>query len=399
MISVRSLIIHIFCLASMFMTFACSKSEVEWKGTIEEVDGVTVIKNPKEPLYGEINFELEKDLSIGREDDENYMFYRVRGVALDSEENIFVLDRGNYRIQKFDKKGKYLQTIGRKGQGPGELETALGFFLDSKNNIYVDDFRKIDRFNKQGQFIECIPLNIYINDFAVGLKGSIVVNGWIREKGGVKRMISTINSDGKTIRKIAEFSGFGPKIIITSNATWTLAPNRVYRPLLLFAPLDERSFVYGYSSEYQIIKIDINGNLILKIQKEENFHTISRREKDFIIERDLKTATESGMKVSKKTVEEACYFRKYRPFFNKFIIDNKQRLFIQRVKSVLDESEQIDFDIFSNEGYYLYRANLPFSPEIIQKGYLYDIYTSEETGEVKIYRYKVKNWKQIKEGI
>ena len=46
----------------------------QWKGKIEEENGVKVIKNPKEPLYGEITVELEEDLSIGNEEDENYAF-------------------------------------------------------------------------------------------------------------------------------------------------------------------------------------------------------------------------------------------------------------------------------------------------------------------------------------
>ena len=67
-----------------------------------------VVKNPDEPLYGEIQLDLEEDLSIGREDDENYMFYSARNIALDSDENIYVLDSGNHRIQKFDKDGRFL---------------------------------------------------------------------------------------------------------------------------------------------------------------------------------------------------------------------------------------------------------------------------------------------------
>ena len=53
----------------------CSKSVTEWKGTIEEVDGVTVVRNPEEPIYTENVFSLEKELSIGEADGpEEYMF-------------------------------------------------------------------------------------------------------------------------------------------------------------------------------------------------------------------------------------------------------------------------------------------------------------------------------------
>ncbi|MFQ6070010.1 MAG: hypothetical protein ACE5LC_05725 [Candidatus Aminicenantales bacterium] len=60
----------------------------EWKGKIETENGIKVIKNPREPLYGDITFELDEDLSIGREDDENYIFFKVVRVEADSEGNI-----------------------------------------------------------------------------------------------------------------------------------------------------------------------------------------------------------------------------------------------------------------------------------------------------------------------
>jgi len=54
----------------IFLSSSYSQQKAEWKGTVEEMDGVKVIKNPQEPLFGEIEFELEEDLSIGREDDD-----------------------------------------------------------------------------------------------------------------------------------------------------------------------------------------------------------------------------------------------------------------------------------------------------------------------------------------
>jgi hypothetical protein len=114
--------------------------KVEWKGEITTEKGVKVVKNPREPLYGKIKFNLEEDLSIGREDDENYLFYMVRGIALDSKHNIYVTDWGNHRIQKFDSNGVYLQTIGRHGQGPGEFETIMDLKIDKQTgDIYVLD--------------------------------------------------------------------------------------------------------------------------------------------------------------------------------------------------------------------------------------------------------------------
>jgi hypothetical protein len=35
----------------LVLSISCYKKEAEWKGTIEQIDSVTVVKNPKEPNY------------------------------------------------------------------------------------------------------------------------------------------------------------------------------------------------------------------------------------------------------------------------------------------------------------------------------------------------------------
>ncbi|MFQ6082001.1 MAG: hypothetical protein ACE5WD_01420 [Candidatus Aminicenantia bacterium] len=66
---------------------------------------------------------------------------------------------------------------------------------------------------------------------------------------------------------------------------------------------------------------------------------------------------------------------------------------------VLDKSEEIEFDIFSKNGYYLYKTRIPYYSQIIKGGYLYTHISSEETSEELIKRYKIKNWTEIKENI
>ena len=53
--------------------------------------------------------------------------------------NIYVLDTGNARIQKFGPDGAYLATIGRKGQGPGEFIMPDALDIDRDGNLVVAD--------------------------------------------------------------------------------------------------------------------------------------------------------------------------------------------------------------------------------------------------------------------
>ena len=89
----RSKVISIVLfLSASIMLLSFGRQETEWKGNVEKEDGVKVIKNPREPLYGEIKFELEEDLSIGKEDDDNYMFCGRVNLAVDNQDNIYALD-------------------------------------------------------------------------------------------------------------------------------------------------------------------------------------------------------------------------------------------------------------------------------------------------------------------
>ena len=46
----------------------CGGQKSEWQGTIEEIDGLVIVKNPKEPMIQGDIFTLEEDLSIGQID-------------------------------------------------------------------------------------------------------------------------------------------------------------------------------------------------------------------------------------------------------------------------------------------------------------------------------------------
>ncbi len=172
-----------------------------------------------------------------------------------------------------------------------------------------------------------------------------------------------------------------------------------YTPRLSFSPIDGQTFSYAYSTDYQIFVIDKDGKLLLKIQKKEAPQSISQGEKERIIEMLEESISRGGTKWPKGVLEEACNFSPARPFFWRILADDRQRLFIWRVKSVLEGSKGNEFDVFNKEGYFIYRAKIPVRPEIINNSFLYDIKEDNETGEVFIRRFRIKNWDQLKEGI
>jgi len=62
------------------------------------------------------------------------------GITVDANDNIYVIDDGNYRIQKFSSDGTYINQYGEKGFSPGQFaEKFLGLSLFSDGALCVAD--------------------------------------------------------------------------------------------------------------------------------------------------------------------------------------------------------------------------------------------------------------------
>src|SRR5205823_6185214 len=88
-------------------------------------------------------------------------FTDPRGIATDAAGDLYVADHGNNRVQKLFLHGKVLEVLGRHGGdgsagiGNGELTKPRGVTVDRSGDLYVADKQnnRIQKFDSRGRFL------------------------------------------------------------------------------------------------------------------------------------------------------------------------------------------------------------------------------------------------------
>ena len=91
-------------------------------------------------------------MSFGSPGTGNGQFNNPADVAVDSNNNIFVTDSSNNRVQKLNQDGNYLMKFGTFGSGNGQFKAPIDLAIDPANNVYVSDSdnNRIQVFNNNG---------------------------------------------------------------------------------------------------------------------------------------------------------------------------------------------------------------------------------------------------------
>jgi len=87
----------------------------------------------------------------------NGFFDDPNSIAIDRAGGVlYVVDTGNHRVQKFDLKGKFLLSFGRLGSADGDFNKPSDLAIDRNGNLYVADTgnNRIQKFDSSGKFLQ-----------------------------------------------------------------------------------------------------------------------------------------------------------------------------------------------------------------------------------------------------
>ena len=357
-----STLLGIFIICS---SFSCKQQSTEWKGTIEDENGVAIIMNPKEPIYSEEVFSIEEDLSIGvSEGPEEYMFSKIRSVVVDEQERIYVLDSREKHIKVFDSDGVYVTTVGRKGQGPGELAGPRNLCITNQNQIMVPDVTnlRITFFSLEGELSNNIgtpPRRLL--EAKVDSIGNIIGVEIVIDEENPRHELRMFDSDLNVLQSFC------------SSSLPDMNNINPFMPSLTWDIYNYDRIICGWPDSYEMEIYDTAGNLIRRIMREYDPLEITELDKEKL--KDLPPE----LKVS---------FPKYHAPYWKLIVGDEGRIYAMTWERVGEGDNWVYYDVFDAEGKYIAKIPLFISIQVFKKNKLYT-FEYDEDGYHVVKRYKV----------
>lgn len=172
--------------------------------------GFTVFDENSENLTGPEGEVLWSFSYFGQDD----FFHRPSDMEYDADNSlIYIADYGNNRVLAFDKEGKYVCTIGKKGQGPGEFSSPTGLCLMPDSRLAVADYgnNRIQIFDAEGEFERAINTReLQVADilvigeeiFTVPTYGSSGFRLNMGLKEDSQPLVNVLDFDGNEVRRL-----------------------------------------------------------------------------------------------------------------------------------------------------------------------------------------------------
>jgi DNA-binding beta-propeller fold protein YncE len=141
------------------------------------------------------------------------------GIAIDQQDILYIVDSRNHRVQKFTKDGEFLSTWGSLGSAEGQFNSPWGLTVDQEGNVYVADHKnhRVQKFTPDGTFVTQFgrygtgkgQLN-RPTDVAVDPDGDVYVCDWANHRvqvfGPEGKFVTSLIGDAQELSKSAKLS-------------------------------------------------------------------------------------------------------------------------------------------------------------------------------------------------
>lgn len=372
---------------------ACSKKP-ESAARFEIIDGIKCVHNTEFPLYPNKTVSFEEDLSIGGE---GYnMLFRPQMFVVDQKENIYITDYQDQSIKIFDPNGGYIQTIGRKGEGPGEFSSIgyLTFLPDGRLMVMDLEARRINLFDSDGKYIESYHWAERPGGLIYATESTCLLTVYTFEGDNPledrQLFVKEFDFRGNEIRSFGKFKIEESKIHSEKRGETIISMviYSPYSPHSIFAADPVRQYLYHCVNDvYEIEIIDKDGKVIRRFDRPYKLLPFTSKDaEEFYSRYESRPMEDLKKKIRKMSMPTV------KTISSRMLVDDSGNLWVETYEQKKDEDGTFTaYDIFNTDGYYEAKVWIDKRPSLLMKGKMYRMETNEETGYQFLKRYRV-NW-------
>ena len=323
-----------------------------------------------ETFYERVKLEKVFELRVGNFSPS--ILASIGAFDVDADGNFYIFDPHLKKLQVVDSKGKYLRTIGRAGQGPGEYQF-LNEVRVMGSQVYAADSsqNKIIIYSKNGRFLKESRLKINFVDAYFLPDGKVVFEETEAAGEKLNFVFNLYSSDFRKIAKLDEIEMFSP---LASKV------KAIYYRVEVTASQD-RIYTMNQIRGYEIWVYDMQGKLVGKIKK---------KYKPVSPDKEYREAFLEMLGKFRKAVERKLVFPEKLPPLHLIVTDERGRLWAMTYEKGGSAGEYL-FDVFSPEGVFIARTAVrqdlnAKSPPRFKKGKIYCLLNEEDREVLAVYR-------------
>lgn len=251
----------------LILLTACSDNKTNY--TVEEVNGIKVYKNTNTPAKPDLKINLQELFSIKSfdesfADDSARVIQDMSSIAVDSEDNIFILSSNKATVFKFNSNGSFIKSFGRMGDGPGESKWPQNMYIQNDTvHVLNQTVLRMNKYDTDGKFLFSVStgdckMPIYTKPLGNDRIVTYFCN-WRYENNGMFMDYDLGIADAKynEVKRIKMQTFEGERV-----------QSGYIDPFFGFAVTEKEVFVADNSVEkYHIDVFDHNGELLYSIKK------------------------------------------------------------------------------------------------------------------------------------
>jgi len=387
--------LSIFSIFVLFLVLVntCSKKP-ESEARVEVIDGIEYVHNPGIPLFPEKSVTFEEELSIGGEECE--MLSRPMLYTVDNGGRIYISDYQDQAIKVFDPDGKYIRSIGRQGEGPGEFSNIGSPTILPDGNLFVMDSMamRLNLFEPEGTYLRSYHWTHRPGRLLYATESACVMAEYVFGEGKDpmaerKLFVKKFDLEGNEILNFGEFQTEEMKTHTESRSGGggvIMGISVPHSPHSNFAADQDRQHLYHcVNDEYMIEVFDKDGHVFRRIDRP--YEPLPFTGKD--AEGFRSQYEERGSEGLKKMVQGMA-MPAVKTVTPRMLVDERGNLWVETYEQ-REEKDKVftACDIFSPDGYYEAKVWMDVIPGIFVSGKMYRFHTDEETGFRLVKRYRV----------